>query len=163
MDRINEATIFAAEKHKGQKRKDGSEYINHPVKVATYLKDKGYGEDYILAALFHDLLEDTDATEDEIVAYSNPEVLEAVKLLTKRTEKSEECYIKDILSNEIARVVKAADRFDNLNDAFNGKAAFIKRYLDDTEKYYLGRFGEEVDQAYYRLKNRLQELNHLHK
>ncbi len=150
-DYLDKAIAFATTKHSGQKRKDGSDYISHPLRVASYLKDKGYDQDYYLAGLFHDLLEDTDATEDEIFELSNQKVLDAVKLVTKSSFVPKDEYIKRILENQIAKEVKAADRLDNLRDALDGKPEFIKRYLENTKKYYLGKFGEEVDQAYYAL------------
>ena len=112
-------------------------------------------QDYYLAGLFHDLLEDTDATEDEILELSNQKVLDAVKLVTKSSSVSKDEYIKRILENQIAKEVKAADRLDNLRDALDGKPEFIKRYLENTKKYYLGKFGEEVDQAYYALLDKI--------
>ena len=54
------ALTLAAEKHNGQFRIGGQPYITHPVAVAQLVRDRGYGADYQIAALFHDLLEDTD-------------------------------------------------------------------------------------------------------
>ena len=77
-ERYDNALRFAAEKHKGQFRIGGAEYITHPMAVAEIVRQNGYGIDVQIAALFHDLLEDTDATENEILALSNENVLEAV-------------------------------------------------------------------------------------
>ena len=76
------ALEFAALKHSGQYRKGGQPYITHPIAVSEILKEQGFGIDYQIAGLFHDLLEDTDATEAELQALSNAEVVKAVKLLT---------------------------------------------------------------------------------
>lgn len=147
---INIAMDFAREKHSGQKRKDGSEYIIHPFSVANRLRKSGYSEKYQIAGLFHDLLEDTDATEEEIKKIAGSDVLEAVKLLTK-TEANRKTYIKDILSNEIAKAVKNQDRIDNLNDLKNSPLDFVERYLKNTEREYLGKFSDELDQMYYKV------------
>ena len=56
------------------------------------LKKEGYDIEYQIVALFHDLLEDTDATEDEIRSIAGEEVLQAVKLLTK--EKAMTCNLR---------------------------------------------------------------------
>ena len=65
--KIEDAIIFATQKHSDQTRKDGSPYIFHPIYVCNLLKDKGFPIEYQIAGLFHDLLENTDATEEEIV------------------------------------------------------------------------------------------------
>ncbi len=147
---------YAMEKHQGQKRKDGTDYIDHPIRVASMVKD--LGEDYEYAGLYHDLLEDTTASEDMIRTLTNDTVLEAVKLLTKQKGIPTSEYIKRILENPVAKVVKAADREDNLKDALDADVEFIKRYLQDTEKYYLGKFGEGIDKAYEELKQRYEDM-----
>ena len=77
------ALEFAKEKHKGQKRIGGDDYITHPIAVCEIVRGQGLDERYQITALFHDLLEDTDATEEDILKYGSPEILKAVKLLTK--------------------------------------------------------------------------------
>ena len=74
--------------------------------------------DYQLTALFHDLLEDTDATEEEIFDLGGARVLEAVRLLTKQEGYVMAEYVAGIRTNPIAFVVKAADRLHNLRTAF---------------------------------------------
>ncbi len=144
------ALLYAVEKHAGQKRKNGTPYIEHPIAVANRLREKGYGLEYILTGLFHDLLEDTDATEEEIMCLSNADVLEAVKLLTK-TENNED-YVDNILKNDIAKVVKNEDRLHNLREAQYGDPDFLKRYLKDTKEKYVGRFSRELDEEYAKAK-----------
>ena len=56
----------------------------HPLAVSEIVRNQGYGMDYQITALFHDLLEDTDATEEEIFDLGGARVLEAVRLLTKQ-------------------------------------------------------------------------------
>ena len=67
--RVQLALTFATEKHKGQKRIGGNDYISHPLAVYEMVKKQGHGEDFQITALFHDLLEDTDATEEEIAKF----------------------------------------------------------------------------------------------
>ena len=101
---------FAKEKHGTQKRIGGDPYITHPVAVADILKKEGYDIEYQIVALFHDLLEDTDATEDEIRSIAGEEVLQAVKLLTKEKGYDMQTYVTRIRQNPIAYAVKGADR-----------------------------------------------------
>lgn len=131
------ALEYAAKKHKGQYRKGGEEYITHPVAVAAVLENKGYNEDYLIAALFHDLLEDTDASEDELLMFCSSEVLQAIKLVTKEKNYSQKDYIERIKNNPIAFAVKGADRLHNCLCAVDADEAFRKRYIKDTAEWYL--------------------------
>ena len=153
-ERVRKALDFATEKHKGQKRIGGDDYITHPVAVCEIVKDKGYGEDYQIAALFHDLLEDTNATEEEILSLGNPEILTAVKLLTKQKGYDMQEYIGAIKSNEIAFVVKGADRLHNLQCALVTDVEFKRKYILETVDWYLG-FSPEIKQAVKRLAESL--------
>lgn len=140
------ALEFATKKHKGQFRAGGLEYITHPVAVAEILKEKGYGEDAQIAGLFHDLLEDTDATENEILILGGEKVLKAVKLLTKTKGYVMSEYIGGILADPIARAVKGADRLHNLKCAVVCSDDFKRRYIKESKEWYLG-FDEEIPVA----------------
>ena len=130
--------LFAKEKHEGQTRIGGKPYISHPVEVASILEKKGFVDPiYIKTALFHDLLEDTDASEQEISFYGGEEVLNAVKILTKSKGYNMEEYIQNISRNPIAKMVKLADRLHNLLCAVDADETFRKRYVKETEEYYL--------------------------
>lgn len=141
----NKALEYATIKHKGQTRFGGEPYITHPVAVADYLRDKGYGADYLITALFHDLLEDTDATEEEIEAIGGKSVLTAVKLLTKEKGYVMSEYIAGIKSNEMAFVVKGADRLHNLKTAIDSNNAFKKKYAKESIMWYLDFLPEIKD------------------
>ena len=102
---LEKAIEFIKQKHAGQKRKQGTPYYTHPIAVANLLKDKGFPIDFQLAGLFHDLIEDTDATYEDIIALSNKEVAEAVRLVTKTDGYVMSEYIGNIKTNEMARMV----------------------------------------------------------
>ena len=142
-DKINRAIEFATQKHKGQKRIGGDDYISHPIAVWEMVKKQGYGEDYQITALFHDLLEDTDATESEILSLSNKNVLDAVKLLTKQKGYDMKTYIDGIKANPIAFVVKSADRLHNLQCALVTSTEFKRKYILETVDWYLD-FSDEI-------------------
>ncbi len=136
-ERIERALAFATAKHKGQLRIGGDEYITHPIAVCEIIKKKGFGADYQITALFHDLLEDTDATEEEILAYGNEEILKAVKLLTKKKPYSMADYMGAIRENEMACAIKEADRLHNLRCALVADDKFKRKYILETVDWYL--------------------------
>ena len=114
---IKDAIEFMKEKHKGQMRDQGTPYYTHPLEVSNILKSKGFSKKYQIVGLFHDLLEDTNTTFEEIEKLTDSETAIAVKLLTKENGYIMKEYIKRISENEIAKNVKLADRLHNLRDS----------------------------------------------
>lgn len=154
-ERLQRAQVFAEKKHDGQFRIGGDPYITHPMEVARIVKEQGYGIDYQITALFHDLLEDTDATEQEIEEIGGKNVLEAVKILTKEDGYVMAEYVAAIKQNEIAFAVKAADRLHNLNSALCTNTEFKRKYILETVDWYLG-FSKEICQAVKTLAESLE-------
>ena len=149
------ALEFAKAKHKGQKRIGGDDYITHPIAVAEIVKSQGLDESYQISALFHDLLEDTDATEEEILNFGNQDILEAVKLLTKKEGYNMAEYIGAIKQNPIAFAVKSADRLHNLQCAIVTDEDFKRKYILETVDWYLD-FSAEIRKAVKRLAESLK-------
>ena len=149
------ALMFAKEKHKGQKRIGGDDYITHPIAVSEIVKSRGFDETYQITALFHDLLEDTDATEEEILKYGSPEILEAVKLLTKKKGYDMSEYISAIKQNPIACAIKAADRLHNLQCAIVTDEDFKRKYILETVDWYMD-FSPEILKAVKKLAESLK-------
>ncbi len=104
---------FAKQKHAGQKRKDGKDYIIHPVAVSELVSET---EEKIVA-LLHDVMEDTDTSTDEIINSLgvSKDVIEALKLMTHDDSISYEDYVKGLASNKLAKAVKLADLKHNLS------------------------------------------------
>ncbi len=85
--KIEEAYRYAAEHHRDQRRRSGEPYINHPVEVAIILAgDLHMDEDTICAALLHDTVEDTDATNEDLVERFGQTVADLVDGVTKLTQ-----------------------------------------------------------------------------
>ncbi|MDD5693463.1 MAG: bifunctional (p)ppGpp synthetase/guanosine-3',5'-bis(diphosphate) 3'-pyrophosphohydrolase [Patescibacteria group bacterium] len=82
VDLIKRAYIFAADKHKGQKRLSGDKYITHPLAVATILADLYLDDMTIAAALLHDTIEDSDVTDSELRDRFGEKVAELVSGVT---------------------------------------------------------------------------------
>ena len=122
---ILKATEFAADKHRGQTRKDeaSTPYINHPVAVAHLLSHFAGIQDVqvIVAALLHDTVEDTDTTVDDLEEEFGREVRDIVievtddKSLPSTRRKQLQIEHAAGLSHA-ARLVKLADKICNLQD-----------------------------------------------
>lgn len=144
---FSKALVFATEKHTGQTRKDGTPYIYHPIKVAELLKDEGYNLLYQMAGLLHDVLEDTNATEEEVREFGE-DVLEAVKLVTRPEGMDEEQYVTAILQNKMATAVKNADKIHNMMDIMKvSDKEWANNYIRKVKKYYYGKFSSDLDEA----------------
>lgn len=150
------ALAYATQKHSGQLRIGGEPYITHPVAVAQMVRENGYGLDYQLVALFHDLLEDTAATQSEIAALSNDGVLAAVVILTKNKGYDMSKYVRKIRENTMAKAVKAADRLHNLQCALHTDQEFKRRYILETVDWYLD-FSPEIPKAVKMLAQSLEQ------
>lgn len=135
--RLKDALDFASDKHAGQLRWGGIPFITHPVAVAAYLQERGYNDNTLLTALFHDLLEDTDTTQEEILKRSDREVLDAVILLTKPKPYDMADYLGGIDRNAMAKDVKCADRIHNLRTTADSSQAFRKKYYDESVRWYV--------------------------
>lgn len=127
---ISRAIDYATEKHLGQQRASGEEYITHPLAVAAILVEWRVDIDTVIAAILHDTVEDTDATLTEIESKFGKPVAFLVDGVTKvsaarRGMRDIESYLpqtRDNLSKLLiaigqdARVllIKLADRLHNL-------------------------------------------------
>lgn len=129
---------YVKKKHEGQTRKDGiTPYYLHPIGVAKILEEKGFDELYRIVGLCHDLIEDTDTTYEELLKITNKQVVKYVMLLTKEPGYIDEQYIKRISKSDITKMVKLADRIYNLRDSLNADEEFRKKYIIETEQYYV--------------------------
>ena len=84
-ERIRAAYEMAREAHAGQKRKDGSPYVTHCIAAADIAVDMGLDEDSIVAALLHDVIEDTSLVHADIARQFGDAVADIVEGVTKLT------------------------------------------------------------------------------
>jgi guanosine-3',5'-bis(diphosphate) 3'-pyrophosphohydrolase len=123
--RIREAAEFGASAHKGQKRLSGEPYIAHPVAAASILADLHLDADTIIAAILHDVIEDTPTPKDQLAARFGADVAELVDGVTKldqikfksREEAQAESFRKMLLAmvrDLRVILVKLADRTHNM-------------------------------------------------
>lgn len=124
-ERIRQAFYFANEAHKGVKRHSGEPYITHPLAVARIVVvEIGLGVKSVMAALLHDVVEDTDYTVEDIAHHFGREVATLVDGLTKLEgafaqdiSKQAENFKKMLLTlSDDVRVclIKIADRLHNM-------------------------------------------------
>jgi GTP pyrophosphokinase len=123
--RIEEAAEFGASAHKGQKRLSGEPYIAHPVAAAAILADLHLDADTLIAAILHDVIEDTPTPKDQLSARFGADVAELVDGVTKldaiqfksREEAQAESFRKMLLAmvrDLRVILVKLADRTHNM-------------------------------------------------
>lgn len=123
--KITSAYEFAAEKHKDQKRESGEPYITHPIAVAQILIELGMDTDTICAALLHDVVEDTEASLDDLKKRFGADVANLVDGVTKLNQVSlyskEEQQAENIrkmllsMSKDIrVIIIKLSDRLHNM-------------------------------------------------
>ena len=122
---LMDAAMFAADKHRDQKRRDarGTPYINHPIMVANLMATVGGITDIeaLQAALLHDTVEDTDTTPGEIEAHFGYEVRSLVMEVTddKSLPKAERKRLQIAHAPHLsprAKVIKLADKIANITD-----------------------------------------------
>jgi (p)ppGpp synthase/HD superfamily hydrolase len=122
MSTIEKAIEIAAREHAGDIDKGGSPYIFHPLRLMFAVR-KPFEK---MAAVLHDVVEDTPVTLDDLKYEGfNPEVIAAVEALTKKTGESRMEAATRAAANPIAIVVKLADVTDNMD---------LSRISDPTEK-----------------------------
>ena len=126
---IKKAYLYAKEKHKGQYRKTGEEYIIHPLFVAYILTSINADKDTIIAALLHDVVEDTETSKNDIKEKFGETVANLVDGVTKinninvstDNEYLTSYYKKIIVGmSEDVRVIiiKLADRLHNMRTLY---------------------------------------------
>ena len=111
------AIQIALNAHRGQKDKVGMPYILHPLRVMDAVRPHGYRA--MLVAVLHDVVEDStitvDLIKDALKGWYVDDVVEAVRVITKKKGEDYSTYLEKVNKNGLARVVKIADMQDNLN------------------------------------------------
>jgi len=110
MTLLEKAIEIAVHAHSGQKQKDGSPYILHPLRVMGRV----HTDEERMAAVLHDVVEDSAVTLDDLRAAGFSEsVLETVRLLTHEEGISYEDYVRRLKPDPMARRIKLADLEEN--------------------------------------------------
>ena len=164
---IKRAFVIAQKAHEGQYRSSGEPYITHPVAVASIIAEMHLDHEAIMAALLHDVIEDTPYTEEQLkdeFGASVAEIVQGVSKLDKlkfrtRQEAQVENFRKMILAmTRDIRVVliKLADRTHNMRTLGALRPDKRRRIAKETLEIYCPlahRLGIE------HIKNELEDLS----
>jgi len=127
--------------HKGQTRKAGGEYIDHPIRVTSGLVLLGIRDETTLCvAACHDTIEDCNVDETELQKRFGltREITTAIRLVSKHKGLDTNTYFERISSCPAATLVKIADRCHNIGTmagAFTEKG--MHYYIEETERYII--------------------------
>ncbi len=165
---VKEAYKYASEAHKDQMRESGEPYITHPTAVAYKLAEQHADTDTICAGLLHDVIEDSDATKEDLAHIFNPTIANLVDCVTKfaRTQfstKQEQnlANLRKMLrtpSYDIRAInIKLCDR------AHNMETLKFKKNKDKQRENATETMNIYVPLAYnigaYNIKNELEDLS----
>ena len=146
--RIRESYEFAKQHHGEQRRKSGELYITHPLAVAQIVAEELHlDSESIEAALLHDVIEDTDATYDDVAKLTSPTVadlvegvskLTRIQYATKEDEQMENLRKMLIAMSKDIRVIliKISDRLHNMRTMeYQTPAKQKQKFLETMEIY----------------------------
>jgi len=122
---VYRAYLFGAEAHEGQRRMSGEPYIYHPLAVAHILAEMRLDHESIIAAILHDVIEDTETAKEQLAELFGKEVAELVDGVSKLThiefETKAEAQAENFRKMMLAMVqdirvilIKLADRLHNM-------------------------------------------------
>ena len=141
MATLERAVQIAAGAHLGQRDKSGAPYLLHPLRMMLRMDS----EPAMIAAILHDVVEDSEWTIDRLRAEGfSEDILRAVDCLTHREGESYETFVKRVKTDALARRVKLADLEDNMN--LKRLSQVTPKDLARLEKYHrawLSLTGEE--------------------
>ncbi|RJO68659.1 MAG: bifunctional (p)ppGpp synthetase/guanosine-3',5'-bis(diphosphate) 3'-pyrophosphohydrolase [Myxococcales bacterium] len=146
--RIEKAMDYAELLHKGQFRRNGRPYIFHPLAVTKLTADALLDENCLIAALLHDVLEDTVASRQTIADKFGPQIADMVQALTKirtfsaeRSEENKRLTYKRILmaaAKDIRPlIIKIFDRLTNMRDMVHMPDGHRRRVSAETLDVYV--------------------------
>ena len=143
---MRQAYEFAAEAHSEQKRKSGEPFIMHPIAVASIVaRELELGDDPIISAFLHDVVEDTDYTVEDIRERFGDDVAFLVDTVTKRKKDSYEHskqvdnyrqILESVHYDIRALLIKLADRLHNMRTLDSMRPDKQMKIAGETDYFY---------------------------
>lgn len=127
------ALKLALDNHDGQLDLAGNEYIFHIVQVGKYVKEVTNKDEVLTVAYLHDILEDTQVTEESLKKIFLNEIVESVIALTRKKNEPYSFYLERVKVNKWATIVKLADLRHNID--LSRILSPIERDLKRNKKY----------------------------
>lgn len=128
---LNRAIEIASKALEGMKDEHGQPYIEHTLRIINRMDTE---EEKLVAAL-HDVVEDSEVTLSDLLDEGfSRKVLEAVEMLTKRSDMTYFEYIEDISSGSLASKVKIAEIEDNYDEKRIAKMSFLTYNKEERAK-----------------------------
>lgn len=142
MIEVLQAIKFALERHAGQFRLGGEPHISHVLRVGIAAGEYAMVEMpehtavLVMAGVLHDVLEDTQTTDQELCSLFGSEVTRIVRALShEEEEEPDEVYLGRIAkAGELAVLVKRFDRLDNLRALAKAPVVFRKKKLAEIKR-----------------------------
>ena len=167
---LNKAYVYAMQAHGAQVRASGDPYFSHPLEVAAILTDLHLDDATIVAAVLHDVIEDTESTREEVDRLFGREIgalvegltkLKRLDLVSKRAVQAENFrkLLLAIAADVRVLLVKLADRLHNMRTLHFVPAAKRARIAEETLDIYAplaGRMGMQ------RMREELEDLAFRH-
>lgn len=132
MNQYEEAKEFAIERHAGQTRWDGRDYVEHH---CIPIADKFSDDLRKTVAVLHDVVEDKKATLQEVKERFGSQVALAVDALSRRPGESYKDFVRRAAKNSIAKDVKIVDIEHNMGDVPNDEKMKEKANSLRTKRY----------------------------
>ena len=144
---LEEAFAFACEAHEGQRRRSGEDFVVHPVGVARIVGEMRLDTDTVAAAILHDVVEDTNASNETLIDAFGEDVAELVEGVTKLTRiqfaSQEQAQVENYRKMIVAMardvrviLIKLADRLHNMRTIeYLGKQKRIQKARETLEVY----------------------------
>ena len=166
LERMRKAYEFAAEAHSAQRRKSGEPYIMHPIAVAAIVAEElELGENPVISAFLHDVVEDTDYTIEDIRERFGDDVAFLVDTVTKRKKDSYQHskqvdnyrqILESVHYDIRALLIKLADRLHNMRTLESMRPDKQMKIAGETDYFYAplaNRLG------LYHIKTELENLS----